>query len=296
MNIPQVTRRHDPERHCLMREQIVTRTVGVILGELFPFYIFMKYIPVADILLLPLGIQLRSPSRNGRVFFGNQHLLCTVFVIPGLWLKAALFQVDTVRLWQRLFQILNFSSCGRITAVFWLSLVEKQWILFWYSGWESFSDQRREISRETLLHLFIIWRGYKRAGEEFLTRPCTERRRVNGFKLKEGQFRLDMREKFFTMSVRKTTTGCPERWWIPNPWKTSRTGLWLSWECHCSWQGGWTGWPLKGPFNSTILISWFCLVTSCAMLVHKIRSPKSWGNWWALKELKSTVKIDMFKG
>lgn len=42
-----------------------------------------------------------------------------------------------------------------------------------------------------------------------------------GFKLKEGQFILDMREKFFTMSVRKTTTGCPERWWIPNPWKTS---------------------------------------------------------------------------
>lgn len=53
----------------MMREKIGTRTVGVILEELLPLCIFMKSIPVTDTLLLPLGIQLRSPSENGKGSF-----------------------------------------------------------------------------------------------------------------------------------------------------------------------------------------------------------------------------------
>jgi len=42
---------------------------------------------------------------------------------------------------------------------------------------------------------------YKKDGEGFYTRACSDRTRGNSFKLKEGRFMLHVRTKFFTIRV-----------------------------------------------------------------------------------------------
>jgi len=61
-----------------------------------------------------------------------------------------------------------------------------------------------------------------------------------------------------------TGTGCPEKLWMPPPWKCSRPGwmeLWATWSsgrCPCWWQWGWNQMSFKvpsNPYHSMIL--WF---------------------------------------
>jgi len=45
--------------------------------------------------------------------------------------------------------------------------------------------------------------------EGLLTRACSGSRRGNGFKLKDGRFRLDIRKKFFTLRVMRHQNKLP---------------------------------------------------------------------------------------
>jgi len=51
--------------------------------------------------------------------------------------------------------------------------------------------------------------AYRKDGENIFSRACCHRTRSNGFKLREGRFRLDIRKKFFTVRVMKHLSGLP---------------------------------------------------------------------------------------
>ena len=68
------------------------------------------------------------------------------------------------------------------------------------------AEELRVFSREKALgspysSLQYLKGAYKKAGEGFFRRACSDSTRGDGFKLEEGRFRLDIRRKFFTVGV-----------------------------------------------------------------------------------------------
>jgi len=64
-----------------------------------------------------------------------------------------------------------------------------------------FSLEKRRLQGHLIAAFQYLKGTYKKAGEGHFTRPCRDKTRSNGFKLKEGRFRLDIRKKFFTTRV-----------------------------------------------------------------------------------------------
>ncbi|KAK4808830.1 hypothetical protein QYF61_001338 [Mycteria americana] len=84
-------------------------------------------------------------------------------------------------------------------------------------------DPHGTVWPETTLNLALItwlqWGGgaYKKDGDRLFSRACSDRTRGNGFKLKEGGFRLGTRKRFFTMKMVKHRNRLPrEVFWAPH--------------------------------------------------------------------------------
>ena len=56
--------------------------------------------------------------------------------------------------------------------------------------------------------------AYKQKGDQIFTWADEDRTRRNGFKLKEGRFKLDVRKKFFTQGGEVLQRGGPEKLWM----------------------------------------------------------------------------------
>ncbi|KFQ89830.1 hypothetical protein N337_06745, partial [Phoenicopterus ruber ruber] len=65
------------------------------------------------------------------------------------------------------------------------------------------SLEKRRLQGDPIVAFQYLKGAYKKDGEKLFSRACCDRTRGDGFKLKEGRFRLDIRKKFFTMRVVK---------------------------------------------------------------------------------------------
>jgi len=88
--------------------------------------------------------------------------------------------------------------------------------------------------------------AYKKDGDRFFSRACCNRTNGNGFKQKEGRFRLDIRKKFFTIRPVKHWHRLPREVVDAPSLETFKARLdgalnsLIQLRCPCSLQEGWT--------------------------------------------------------
>ena len=80
-----------------------------------------------------------------------------------------------------------------------------------------FRLEKRKLQGDLIAAFQYLKGAYRQVGRQLSESVENGKTRGNGFNLKEGRFRLDIRGKFFTVRVVRCCNSCPERLWMPRP-------------------------------------------------------------------------------
>ena len=80
-----------------------------------------------------------------------------------------------------------------------------------------FSLEKKRLQGDLIAAFRYLKGAFKQEGSQLFERVGNSRTRGNGFNLKEGRFRLDIRERFFTERVVRCWNSCSKRLWMPCP-------------------------------------------------------------------------------
>ena len=72
-----------------------------------------------------------------------------------------------------------------------------------------FSTEKGRLQGDLTAAFMYMKGAHRKDGENLFSKVCCDRKSSNGFKLREGRFRLNIRNKFFTMRESKHWNSLP---------------------------------------------------------------------------------------